>query len=416
MTSGATGAPWEQPHHDAGPAASRRSLCWFSGKRERLGTSLRSSLGGLRFARLWCGGLRFARPRLAVGVTTWHTDRSEEGAIHKHLWRWHWHEPCSAGSRGDCHLTIRTRHALCTALLAFSACASDGRLEHSDGSQGDVGALSGTSSSAAGDGGASASNHCAAFGCNAALPTSGAATGADGSTGTSAAQPESDDGNASSAGFLSDAEVGDQDVSGGGVCDSPAILASSAATGAACPSHTSDGCGGGQIVGLCGWDNRDCHRGMIWQSTSHRLDCDASAQFAPVQAGAAWGQCDTALQAGRTGEACGFAGSCARGTDDPCCVETASCGLLHQETRLYRYRVCMPGCEKVHADPAQASVVRCTGGDMTRLLGSPCEPGLVCIAGREPAQTGALSYYDSSVVFCANGVLVGNRNAFLPFL
>jgi hypothetical protein len=35
MTSGAAGTPWEQPHHDAGPAASRRSLYWFYGKRER---------------------------------------------------------------------------------------------------------------------------------------------------------------------------------------------------------------------------------------------------------------------------------------------------------------------------------------------------------------------------------------------
>ncbi len=53
---------------------------------------------------------------------------------------------------------------------------------------------------------------------------------------------------------------------------------------------------------------------------------------------------------------------------------------------------------------------------MTSMLGAPCKPGLVCIAGGEPSQTGALSYYVSSLVFCANGVLVGNPNAFLPFL
>jgi hypothetical protein len=61
-------------------------------------------------------------------------------------------------------------------------------------------------------------------------------------------------------------------------------------------------------------------------------------------------------------------------------------------------------------------VTRCTGGDMTAKLGAACKPGLVCIAGGEPAQTGALSYYSSSIVFCAGGVLLGNPNAFLPFL
>jgi hypothetical protein len=35
MTSEATGAPWEQPHHDAGPAASRALALLVYRKRER---------------------------------------------------------------------------------------------------------------------------------------------------------------------------------------------------------------------------------------------------------------------------------------------------------------------------------------------------------------------------------------------
>lgn len=187
-------------------------------------------------------------------------------------------------------------------------------------------------------------------------------------------------------------------------------------TGSACPLDTSDGCGEGRKLDDCSWDHHHCRNRLLWQNSSELLNCALEAPLARTQEDVNWQSCETALVDGRSREACGFVGSCARATDDACCIETAGCGLLYQEQVLYRYRICTPGCEKVRANPAMEQVTRCTDGDMMRLLGAPCKAGLVCIANGDPAQTGALHYYNASVVYCANGVLVGNPTGFLPFL
>jgi hypothetical protein len=97
-----------------------------------------------------------------------------------------------------------------------------------------------------------------------------------------------------------------------------------------------------------------------------------------------WSDCDEALSFGLSGEACAAPWTCARRTDDSCCVEVAACwsrnsGLGISQS-LLRGRICSFGCEGLEPEPERPVAVECDGAFEGALrAGQPCTGDYVCL-------------------------------------
>jgi hypothetical protein len=147
-------------------------------------------------------------------------------------------------------------------------------------------------------------------------------------------------------------------------------------------------------------ENRICENGLIFGATVDTLDCPWNGSTADAGSAAAYTDCLTALEQGKTGDNCGWTGSCVIRSQDSCCVEVAVC--CNSPTRgLRRLHVCAPGCENVApvanlpvatGCPTEMPSDRANSG-----LGRPCEGDFVCIGTT------------SRVTWCDHGVVVGGQ-------
>jgi hypothetical protein len=155
-------------------------------------------------------------------------------------------------------------------------------------------------------------------------------------------------------------------------------------------------CGGCETsAGRCAsWDFA-CDKSSTLRATKTvMLDCDPTAadwtqRFDPDPA-FLWSDCREALSFGRTGEACDAPWTCARLTDDPCCVEVAACGSLSYGPAswpdLLRGRICSIGCEKLTPEPERPLATNCDHAFEGALrAGLPCSGDYVCLDDWQPA-------------------------------
>jgi len=137
-----------------------------------------------------------------------------------------------------------------------------------------------------------------------------------------------------------------------------------------------------------------------------------------------WSDCDSALSDGHSGDTCTWSeGACSRQTDDPCCIEVATCQVYNNPDPsvpaggLFRFRVCAPGCQALQPNPAQPTITDCSDladQDICSFGPSSCQAGLVCTRGSHSGLSADVAIDDASVdnaidtvAWCANGVLVG---------
>ncbi len=179
-------------------------------------------------------------------------------------------------------------------------------------------------------------------------------------------------------------------------------------------------CTGGQIPGTDTSAVLACVAHRVQMVTSIKLDVDGNGAYDAADAGASWGDCDSGLTLGHSGETCTWArGDCSRPTDDPCCIELATCNWMDSAPPLppvgilERYRFCAPGCQNVVPDTTQATVADCaTAGTLGICeFAAPCQAGLVCteVAGGAPGVPINDPSVDGvgTVSWCADGMLVG---------
>ncbi|MBN1606972.1 MAG: hypothetical protein JW940_10090 [Polyangiaceae bacterium] len=197
---------------------------------------------------------------------------------------------------------------------------------------------------------------------------------------------------------------------GGGGTDGRTDWSLCATDPAGAQATMGDACSGNACFanGTCWSGSQGCVDGVLFSWSVEGLDCSEQAAEAPAVP-TSWSDCVSALEDGRSGDACTFPYACSRPTQDPCCIELASCSTDEfQPAQLGRYRFCAPSCTRVSPDTSKPLATGCEHqGWGLDLLGAPCQGSFVCILG-DDVTASTLSPGGGQVSFCAAGLVVGD--------